>query len=264
MPEASLRYYACGFTEHNIGQVFHGQERDMRTFPSGVFLFEHTSGQRVLYDTGYAPTMEGTGIKGALYSKLLPPFVQPEDSIEHQLKNDGIDPRSIGFVVLSHLHPDHIGGVRFFPESQFIISEGMQRTLQKSRLREGFIKALLPDWFDDASKTILSADDLTSGQNGEVEGYDLFGDNSYLITELPGHAQGQLGALVLSKTLLAGDASWGREFLTKADDLKLVPRTISHDSLAYSNTAHRLLELEKDGVNIIFSHDARPKGFIEL
>jgi len=135
MSKPSLKYFACGQTSHNLALIYKGIPREQRVFPAGAFLFGHPDGRKVLYDTGYAPSMVGTGWFGRLYSKLLPPVIEPHETIDRQLIEDGIHPGSIGHVVVSHLHPDHIGGIRYFPNSTFVVSEQVIETLDNHQLR---------------------------------------------------------------------------------------------------------------------------------
>lgn len=255
MSKSELRYYACGETDHDLHQLFAGHQHETRTFPAGVFLFTHESGERVLFDTGYGPVIEGGGLKGAVYKRVLPPRVSKNYVIESQLRDDGIDPDSIGHVVLSHLHPDHIGGVQYFPAAKFIMAKSAADNLRKPRLLDGVIPGLLPAWFRDADKALLGTNELNAKLSGPSPGFDLFDDGSFVITELPGHARGHLGAMVMSRIMLAADASWGRDLLGSACDLRLLPRLINDDIAAYQTTAIRLMELEAEGVEVCLSHD---------
>ena len=258
MSNPSLRYYACGQTRHDLSQVFKGRAKEVRVFPAGVFLFEHENGERVLFDTGYAPTMEGSGLGGALYRRLLPPEVTPSGTIDRQLARDGISPSSIGRVVLSHLHPDHIGGVRYFPDAQFIMSQGMMTTLAAPKMKEGVIRKLLPEWFIDANKVIIEDQPSTQAYEG-MQGYDVFNDGSYVVVDLPGHANGHLGAYVLSRAVLAGDAAWGNDLLGCANDMRALPKAVNHDMSSYQATAQHLESLRDQGVALYFSHDTYDK-----
>lgn len=72
-------------------------------------LYVDTGTERVLIDTGAGHGDPSTG-------KLLP-----------RLRAQGIDPRSIGTVILSHAHPDHLGGILdecsdlAFPNARYVI-----------------------------------------------------------------------------------------------------------------------------------------------
>lgn len=250
MADGTLTYYACGYTWHQLSQLMQGQPRERRIFPAGVFLYRHPSGAHVLFDTGYAPATWRAGLSGFLYHLLLPAKIRADQSIAAQLLADGIDPGTITHVVLSHLHPDHIGGVRYFPGATFVLSKGMRQTLADPVLKEGFLKRLLPSWFAQAKS--LTVDDAGTDF---AQGHDLFGDDSYRIISLPGHARGHLGALVEGRVLLAGDASWGRDLMDQADTVRKLPRAINDNWDQYTQTIADLRHLESTGVRLCFSHD---------
>lgn len=246
MPSGELRYYACGQTTHQMKQLMHGRPRERRVFPAGVFLYCHPDGRKVLFDTGYGPATWRAGVAGFLYALLLPPRIRPGQSIAAQLLADGIPVESIDFVVLSHLHPDHLGGVRYFPQATFVLSEAMLETLAKAELKEGFLPQLLPRWFPAAAKLVVDP------SQGEV---DLLGDGSYRLVDLPGHAKGHMGALVEEQALLAGDASWGDDLMGSVQQVKALPRAINHRWSDYEQTIGLLQRWKADGVKLYFSHD---------
>ena len=250
MAEPALRVFACGSTSFRLSQVFRGEGLPRRTFPSAVFLYTHPSGRRVLFDTGYPPTLRGTGPVGALYRRLLPARVGPGETIDRRLAEEGLTPDDVEFVVLSHLHPDHVGGLRWFPRARLVLSQGQLDAARRGRVTDGIFAALLPSFAD-----ALVVDAQPVVDTGSVSGFDLFGDESFVITPLPGHARGHLGALVEGRVLLAGDAAWGRPFLEWSDRMRALPRLISDDEEAHRSTSLRLLALEAAGVRLCFSHD---------
>lgn len=252
-----LRHYVCGSTSHDLGAMFHGAPSERREFPSGVFLYDAADGRRVLFDTGYATGVWRTGWRGAVYRRLLPPTVRDGDDVAARLRADGVDPASVTHVVLSHLHPDHVGGVRRFPHATFVLSAGHERTLAVPRLRSGVLTGLLPEWFPDARRIVLDDEALSVVQVGRtaMRAHDLLGDGSYLIVDLPGHADGHLGALVEQRVLLAGDAAWGRDLIEASANLKALPRAVQFDATRYASTARTLHDLAQDGIRIVCSHD---------
>ena len=252
----ALQVFACGETSFPLSRVFRGGSPARRTFPSAAFLYTHPSGRRVLFDTGYPPTLRGTGAVGALYRRILPARVGPGDTIDRRLAEVGLAPADIDVVVLSHLHPDHVGGLRWFPDATLVLSRGQLETIERSRIIDGVFAALIPTRADTA--TLVDDQPVATTPSG-VAGYDLFGDGRFVITPLPGHADGHLGALVEDRVLLAGDAAWGREFLTWSERLRFLPRLISHDAEAHHRTSLELQRLEAAGLTLCFSHDASPE-----
>lgn len=261
---ARLRHYACGSTSHDVGAMFHGAPQGIREFPSGVFLYDAADGRRVLFDTGYATGEWRTGWRGAVYRRLLPPTVDDVDDVAARLRADGVDPASVTHVVLSHLHPDHVGGVRRFPRSTFVLSAGHERTLAAPRLRTGVLPGLFPEWFSGADRIVLDADAFSTVviRGVALRAHDLFGDGSYLVVDLPGHADGHLGALIGRRVLLAGDAAWGSDLIEGSAALKALPRLVQHDADRYAATARILGDLSSAGIRVVCSHD--PLGAKEL
>ena len=243
-----LTYYACGHTTHKMSQLIKGFPLQRRIFPAGVFLYHHPDGTKVLFDTGYGPNTARAGIKGFLYHQLLPANILPEQSIEKQLAADGIHPDDVTYVVLSHLHPDHIGGVRYFPNATFVMTAAMLETFAKARVKEGFLPKLLPAWFPAANTEIISFEP-------DQDSFDLLGDGRYQLVSLPGHARGHVGALIEGQVLLAGDASWGHDLMGESARVKAVPRAITDDWAQYETTLHTLAHWETKGVRLCFSHD---------
>ncbi|WP_435745067.1 MBL fold metallo-hydrolase [Microbacterium sp. PMB16] len=252
-----LRHYVCGSTSHDLAAMFRGGAHEVRQFPSGVFLYDGAGGQRVLFDTGYAAGEWNTGWRGAVYRCLLPPKIASTDDIARQLREDGVDPVSVTHVVLSHLHPDHVGGVAHFPGATFVLTSGLQRSLHAPRLRAGILTGLFPPWFGDAATLVLDEEAFlaTEVAGVPIRAADLLGDGSYLILDLPGHADGHVGAVIEGRVLIAGDAGWGRDLLGAADDLRALPRAVQHDYAEYTRTAVRLQEIAAAGVHIVCSHD---------
>src|SRR4051794_30827122 len=82
-----------------------------RTMPCPSFLVEHERGF-ILFDSGLSPRgladPEGYFPDVARLFDLRP---QPELGVDRQLAGLGLTPDRIAFVVPSHLHFDHTGGL---------------------------------------------------------------------------------------------------------------------------------------------------------
>lgn len=248
----SLTAYACGETTHGVHHVVRGAPRERRVFPAGVFLYDDGA-RRVLFDTGYAARPWRTGIAGWAYRRLLPPRVPAGATAAEQL-----DPATVTHVVLSHLHPDHVGGLRAFRDATVVVTEGVHRSLRSPRFRDGVLRGLLRN-VDERRVQVVPDAAFSTGGSG-LRTADLFGDGAYRLVALPGHADGHVGALVEGRVLLAGDAAWGRDLLGAEDRIRALPRAVAHDAPAQAHTAQLLLAAERDGVRLFFSHDRHRTG----
>lgn len=247
----SVQYYDCGYCVNHLSLVYRRHKPEKRIFPSGVFLIKHPCEGYVLFDTGYSRGIYKTGFKGWLYRTFNPTHVKRQDEIIVQLRDDGINPEDIRYVVLSHLHPDHIGGVRFFPRSTIIVTEGSYQNYKNPGWRDLLFLQLLPAWFEKNLK-VLRYEDRRHIDN-ELQGYDLFDDKSLFLVELEGHTHGHLGAYIPGKLLLAGDACWGADLMDYS--MRLSARLVQNDYEAFKRSLDQLSTLQEKGIGLCFSHD---------
>ncbi len=259
MADSRLLYFACGSTSHQLALLFRRQPRELRAFPSGVFLYDDGAGRRVLFDTGYAATPWRAGLSGLIYRVLVPPKITAARTAASQLLAAGIDPDSIAHVVLSHLHPDHIGGLRDFPRARVVVSEETVSLLTHRRVLDGVLPALLPSPFPPEDSRIITREEFAPVPVGlppvAVQAVDLFGDGAFLIVDLPGHQYGHLGAIVEGRVVLAGDAAWAHDLTGGDARLRSIPRHINHDMDAYAQTEGLLDSLARSGLTVMYSHD---------
>ncbi len=253
----SVRYYDCGYCINELSIAYRKHKSEKRIFPSGVFLIKHPSKGYVLFDTGYSQSIYKTGFKGWLYRTLNPTHITQQDEISTQLQKDGISPNDIQYIVLSHLHPDHIGGVRFFPKSTIVVTDGCYRTYKRPHWNDLLFRQLLPKWFEKKLQ-VLRSEDRQEVQDG-LYGYDLFGDGSILLVELEGHAHGHLGAYIPNKLLLAGDACWGGDLMEYSKHLRLAARLVQNDYKKFKKSLNQLEALQAKGIRLYFSHDQYSK-----
>lgn len=139
----------------------------------------------VLFDTGLGDAIinmpQGQKSNAGLWTV--------KKTLTSQLAELGLKPSDIGFVVLSHSHPDHVGNLDLFSQATLVVQKAeYEWTLPNGAPRfKPDIKAIKAD--------------------GD---YDLFGDGSVMLIATHGHSPGHQCLLVgLPKTgavLLTGDA----------------------------------------------------------
>jgi glyoxylase-like metal-dependent hydrolase (beta-lactamase superfamily II) len=131
--------------------------------PILAWLIEHPEGL-ILVDTGEtARTAEpGYFTPWQPYFRLgLREWVQPDDEIGPQLRRLGFAPDDVRWVVVTHFHTDHAGGLAHFPHNEIVTSRG---AFQEARGLAGKARGFLPQhWPDGFAPTLV---DFASGAFG--------------------------------------------------------------------------------------------------
>lgn len=249
-----VRYYQCGHCTNRLGMAYKGESFSKVRFPSGVFLIEHPSEGKILFDTGYTRKIMKSGCAGWLYRKANPVSIRQDEEINTQLSADGIKPDDIRYVILSHLHPDHIGGVEFFANSRFLLSKKMYENYLDHKKVDLIFDSLLPEWFSDQIQ-ILEDSNFSFVQINGLTGYDIFGDSSLVIVSLDGHAYGHIGALIPDKILLAGDSCWRNSLVSKPQAMRKIMNIINNNQHEYIETLSTLEQLRNNKIQLCFSHE---------
>ncbi|MGT2828387.1 MBL fold metallo-hydrolase [Streptococcus hillyeri] len=254
----SIEYFACGYCINNKKNLFKGVPKGSLHFPAGVFLIKHREHGYILYDTGYAPEIMAKTWKYALYRLPNPIVMTPADSISEQLKKRGISPDAIRYLILSHLHPDHIGQVKAFPKANIILTKTCLQEYRANRFSSLIFKEFLPLDFEKRVITIETYQDNRDFPH--LPSYDFFGDQSILMTELSGHSDGQCCLFFPEKRLfLAADVAWGVPLIPLTKRMRLIPRLLQNNIKQYQRSIQVLEHLQQDGIKIIVSHDQKER-----
>ena len=178
-----------------------------------AFLIRHPARGAILFDTGYAPRLVEAFAQwpDRLY-KYATPTTFGTPAVDG-LQRVGVEARDVATVIVSHLHADHVAGLRDFPQSRFVVSAVALALQQRSRgldaVRRGIVQQLFPTDFAARSDVV---DRFIHAPLPHLGGtHDLFGDGTVRLLSLPGHARGQLGALLrtnVGEVLLCADGAW--------------------------------------------------------
>lgn len=228
-----------------------GREDVIYDLPCPSFLIEHPKGL-VLFDTGCSPkaAVDPVGYWGAELTAILNPSYTPDLAVDRQLKLLGYKLEDVKYVIVSHLHLDHSGGLAMFPGAQCLIMKGelSYAWWPEPRHRSGFIlNDLLPtrgfDWREFEDDT------------------DVFGDGSLQMLKTPGHTPGSSSLLVQlphRSILLTGDAVHIRAQLDT-----LTPMDIDWNQSMAIESLKRVRDIRESGeVRVWINHD--PKDWAEL
>lgn len=258
-----IKYYNCGYCTNNLKLILKKHKKEIKKFPAGVFLIKHPREGYILFDTGYSTEIYHLGWKGKLYNLMNPTYVKEKDQINIQLEKDGIKCNEIKYLILSHLHPDHIGCVKYFDQAKIIVSEEVFNTYKKNKIRYLIFDKLLPEWFEN-KLIMINEKSFKKNKNKYFSYYDLFNDNSMLLTKMNGHAKGQICCFIEDKLFLGADSSWGNSFVGKAEDFRVFPRLIQSNMNDYITNDKLLKTMQKNGIILCFSHDTYDKEVIQL
>lgn len=167
-------------------------KEDWIWLPVSVYLIEHPKGL-ILVDTGWHRDMSPEGVydKAAqiksLGSRILYNVNQGQiplgEAVDEQLETMGIKPADLDYVLLTHLDCDHANGLRAVKDAKHIIVA--QEELDCAR-KNGFIRYKKKWWEGVDLQTIE-----WNGTEGPAQkSFDLFGDGSIKMINIPGHCDG--------------------------------------------------------------------------
>jgi len=211
------------------------------TLPVQAFAVEHPLGL-CLFDTGQTARATERG-----YHQRWHPFLwisrfelEPEDEVPAQLRARGLGPALVRWVVLSHLHTDHVGSLEAFQHAEVLVTRA---EWERARGVAGMVRGYIPHrWPRGLTPRLV---DFTGPPVGPfAQSHDLAGDGSLLLVPTAGHTPGHMGMLVRGdgeRLLLAGDAAHSREELAL-----VVPEVAAW--------------CEREGVRVLLAHDPAAAG----
>lgn len=209
------------------------------TFPFPMYLIDHPKGL-VVFDTGFYLDKELKSYRNVPGQ----PDWKPEQRIDRQLIKLGYKPEDVKFVILSHMHKDHCGGMTLFPQATFIV--------RKQELHAA--------WWPESFQMGYSYDDFKDTRNFKYiqpldeEEFDVFYDGSLICIDTKGHTRGHQSLIVnlpkYGKIVLAVDAAQVAEILEE----KIIPGICWNSEMAV-RAIEKLQHMQSIGMHIIMGHD---------
>ena len=205
---------------HGVG---HGLRRRLNTLvdrewteplPIYAWVIEHPEGI-IVVDTGETARAAEPGYFPwwhPYYKLNVREWVYPEEEIGPQMESLGIKPADVRWVVLTHLHTDHAGGLHHFPEVDILVSRTeYQQALRFGGRLNGYLQNRWPKWF--APHLI----DFANQPFGPFpSSYTLTQAGDVVLVPTIGHTAGHLSVIVQdgsTSTFLAGDTSYTQQLL---------------------------------------------------
>jgi glyoxylase-like metal-dependent hydrolase (beta-lactamase superfamily II) len=205
--------------------------------PIYVWLIEHPEGL-IAVDTGIPAD--------ANKPRFFPPFmplvqraavfdVAPEEEIGPKMRALGLEPDEVRWVVMTHLHQDHDGGLHHFPNAEFLVSRNEWNVASgfKGRMN-GYLNQRWPRRF---APTLL---DFGDGPLGPFPSHTtLTSTGDVKLVPTPGHTTGHLSVLLEegdTSLLFAGDVSYTEDQL-----VRMIADGIGTDPQAEVETHRKIL-----------------------
>ena len=179
--------------------------------PIYVWVIEHSEGVIVI-DTGETAKATEPGYFPAWhpYFKKVREWITPEQEVGPQLEALGIHPNDVRWVIMTHLHTDHAGGLHHFPKSEILV---MRRAFKLAAGFAGQVRGFLPhrwpSWF--APKLIDLAPDSFGPFPGSLK---VTRAADVIVVPTSGHTDAHVSVVVQDSDLtyfFAGDASYTQQ-----------------------------------------------------
>ncbi|GJJ15897.1 hypothetical protein Clacol_010175 [Clathrus columnatus] len=186
-----------GHIDIPVGRFLEGAPKSERNIvPAMAFLLTHSkTGTKLVFDLGLRKNIETfpTVIQKNIRD-IMP--VRVDQDVSDSLIKGGVNPISdIPYVILSHLHFDHIGDASLFPNSTFIIGGGSRKLLKDpypQNPNSGFHIDCVPN---DGRTRFLDDSDFSTTIGDFPRAYDFFNDGSLYIIDAHGHLDGHINVL---------------------------------------------------------------------
>ena len=209
-------------------------------------LIEHPEGT-ILWDSGSHPDAAEGYWPDALYN-----LVEQEDAADHDLASDlgdlGYSVDDIDYVIQSHLHHDHAGGLAHFEGTDtpiIVHEEELKYAYYNGATGEDHNPYVVSDFHRDLNWQVLHLD-----RESPFEGIEL--------VRFPGHSPGMVGTIVHcddpGTIIIAGDAvHQGFNYREEHP----IGGALIDDKKAWYESVRRIkrLENEYDAEHVIFGHD---------
>ena len=164
---------------------------DRLWLPVSSYLIEHPRGL-VLVDAGWSRSMSPHGIEDRraqirslgswLLYKVNQGVVPLGACIDEQLAELGVRPSDLAAVLITHLDCDHANGLAALRGApRILVSHDELRFARRHRVRYS------PKWWRDVE---LETFDWTGALGPVGRSFDLFGDGSIELINIPGHSDG--------------------------------------------------------------------------
>lgn len=236
-----------------------GTPRKTIRFYASFGIIQHPKHGVILFDTGYTERFyeETKRFPAKFYALITPVFIKKEETAVEVLKAKGIAPAKVNYIIISHFHADHVGGLKDFPYAHFVCNKTAWQHWQQHQgtwsVTKGYLGGLVPDNFE-KRVTLLDFEQATIQHPQLGRMLDFFQDETIQFCELEGHARGQIGALLQTKSkpvFLMADACWLKDNYLKGHLPNPIVRIFFDSWTAYKESIQRVQAFHKAHPNVL-------------
>lgn len=219
-------------------------QQEMIKSPINAILIQHPELGNVLYDTGNSPFYGTEYSEETLTTYPITEFI----SIEEALAAKGLAPSDIDMIILSHLHFDHAGGLRYFRGTKAIKNV----VVSEAELKNAYYQVMIGQ----PGAYVKSAFDLESMEFKPLSEDTVLADDFRLFIQ-ESHTPGLIGMILNTKTkgclIATSDSIYTRENYDK----QLPPGgTINKTDQEFYDNLEKIKAMQKKyDAELIFGHD---------
>ena len=174
-----------------------------------AFLIEHPKGL-ILVDTGWHSDMryDQYNALGEFHFRINKAFLPKGQAIDEHLSVMGIQPSDLDYVLLSHLHTDHVSGVKLVSDAKKILVSDIELSDAEGAFAQSYEHSM---WRGVNIET-FKLEDTGIGPHGKS--FDLFNDGTITMISVAGHTNGLCAVQVKNNdkfVLLTGDAAYAKK-----------------------------------------------------
>lgn len=246
-----------------------GDPEKKLTFVMVMALVRHPHGD-VLIDAGFG-TRHAEHVRSFpanVFQLVMKPRFDPKkDSAVAHLDALGVTSDDVDYLLPTHMHWDHIGGLGDFPKARLVVPRAEWEAAHQGDLTlavRGYADSMYEDLRPEAM--LIEWPDAPFGTF--ERSIDLFGDGSVMLLDANGHTRGSMAILVSlpsgERFLFTGDASWLRRGYREHKHKGWKTRLLDNSRRGVMPTLARIAQLEHlaRDVKVVPAHD--PEVWAEL
>lgn len=197
-----------------------GKKSDRLWLPVSAYLIECSHG-KILFDCGWHRDMSPNGefdreaqmksLGGFPLYKTNQGVLPQGEAIDEQLAMLGIQPSDLDMILLSHLDCDHANGLKLVADAKRILVANDEIRFAENGSLMNKIR-YNKDWWNG---TKLEGFDWNSADGPVQKSYDVFGDGSLVMVNIPGHCEGLCALKITNRNgkyvLLFSDGGYAKK-----------------------------------------------------